>query len=116
VDAEGDPESGDGSKPVYHRLESPTQPPDIVFVQQQTGTIRGYPAMGSFIPKVKAYGGPLPQGARGIEFTTGVPPDDGSVPSLPVWSGPRRGVRVSTDDQGWDFAEIDVTILKESQI
>lgn len=72
--------------------------------------------MGSFIPKVKAYGGPLPDGARGIEFTTDAPPDDGCVPSLPMWSGPRNGVRIATDDRGYEFAEIDVVILKQTQL
>ena len=115
MDAEAGPEGKDASRPVYHRLESPTQPLDIVLVQQRTGTIRGYPAMGSFIPKVKAYGGPLPEGARGIEFTTDVPPDDGCAPSLPTWSGPRSGVRIATNDQGGEFAEIDVVILKQTQ-
>ena len=115
MDTEGDLEGDHASRPVYYRLESPTQPPNIVFVQQRTGTIRRYPAMGSFIPKVKAYVGSLPEGARGIEFTTDVPPDDGCVPSLPMWSGPRSGVRIATDDQGRAFAEIDVVILKQTQ-
>lgn len=115
MNAEDGQEGGHASRPVYHRLESPTQPPDIVLVQQRTGTIRGYPAMGSFIPKVKAYGGSLPDDARGIEFTTDVAPDDGCAPHLPMWSGPRSGVRVATDDQGRNFAEIDVVILKQTQ-
>lgn len=110
-----DAESGDAGRPVYHRLESPTQPPNIVFVQQRSGTIRGYPAMGSFILKVKAYDGPLPEDARGIEFSTNVPPDEGCAPSLPMWSGPRSGVRIVRDDQGREFAEIDVVILKQTQ-
>jgi len=32
----------------------------------------GYPARGSDIPSVKAYSGPLPPGARGVQFTTPV--------------------------------------------
>ena len=116
MDAEGGLEIGDASRPVYHRLESPTQLPAIVIVQQQSGTIRGYAAMGSFIPKVKAYGGPLPEGSRGIEFTTDAPPDEGCAPSLPMWSGPRNGVRISRDNQGRDFAETDVLILRQTQL
>lgn len=108
-------ESGGATRPLYHRRESPTQPPDIVFVQQQSGTIRGYPALGSHIPKVKAYAGPLPVDASGIEFMTDVPPDSGCAPGWPMWSGPRDGVRIRTDDQDREFAEISVVIAKNAQ-
>ena len=108
-------ESGGSSRPVYHRLESRTQPQGIVVIQQQSGTIRGYPALGSLIPKVKAYGGPLPAGRRGIEFTTDVPPDLGCAPGRPTWSGNRQGVSIRTDDQGREYAEISVVITKNTQ-
>jgi hypothetical protein len=108
-------ESGGTPRPLYHRLESPTQSPDIAFVQQLSGTIRGYPALGSHIPKVKAYDGPLPVDARGIEFTTDVAPDSGCAPGWPMWSGPRDGVRIRTDDRGREFAEINVVIAKNTQ-
>ena len=41
--------------------------------------------------KVKAYDGPLPEGRRGIEFTTDLLPDAGGAPGLPTWSGDRTG-------------------------
>ena len=101
---------------LYHRLESPTQPSQIVYIQQQSGTIRGYPALGSHIPKVKAYAGPLPEGVRGIEFTTDAIPDNGCAPGRPTWSGPRGGVRIHVDGRGKEFAEIDVVITRNTQI
>jgi hypothetical protein len=106
-------EGGEGSpKRLYHRIESPTQPAEIALVQRQTGKLRGYPALGSIIPKVKAYDGPLPEGKRGIEFTTDVPPDDGAAPGRPTWSGPRRGIMFGVDDEGRDFVEIAVEVTK----
>jgi len=108
-------ESGGTTRPLYHRLESPTQPPDMAIVQQRSGTIRGYPALGSHIPKVKADDGPLPVDARGIEFTTDVPPDSGCAPGWPMWSGPRDGVSIRTDDRGREFAEISVVITENAQ-
>lgn len=64
----------------------------------------------SNIPKVKAYEGPLPDGERGIEFTTDVTPDPGCAPSQPVWSGPRDGVIVEDG-----FAKIRVTVVRAVQ-
>lgn len=107
--------SGEAARRVYHRLAGPTQPPTIVLVQQRTGRIRGYPARGRHIPKVKAYEGPLPEGKQGIEFTTDVPPDRGGAPGLPTWSGLRPGIWHGTDDQGRDFVEIDVEVTKNTQ-
>jgi len=112
---EGDVESGEATRAFYHGLETDTQPPKVVSVQRQSGTIRGYPARGSRIPKVRAYGGRLPAGKRGIEFTTDVPPDGGGAPGLPTWSGPRFGVRAGVDDQGWDYVEIDVVVTENTQ-
>ena len=66
--------------------------------------------MGSFIPKVKAYRGRLPDGARGIEFVTDVPPDVGSARVRVDWSGPRAGVRVEGDT-----AKIDAIVTKNTQ-
>ena len=46
--------------------------------------------------KVQAYRGPLPRGAKGVEFQTGVRPDSPHGP-IAEWSGPREGVRVEND-------------------
>jgi hypothetical protein len=108
-------ERGGTGQPHYHRLESPTQPRNIVSIQQQSGTIRGYPALGSHIPRVKAYDDPLSADARGLEFTTDVFPDDGCAPGRPVWSGPRDRVRIRTDEQGREFAEISIVIRNITQ-
>lgn len=95
---------------TYHRVESPTQAPHDAHVQQQTHGLGGRPARWSQTPKVKAYEGRLPEGARGIEFTTDVPPDRGSPPGQAVWSGPRPGVTVEGD-----YAKIRVHITKNTQ-
>jgi hypothetical protein len=58
----------------FYRLESPTQTPETAALQESSGEIWGHSAQGSDIPSVKAYNGPLPEGARGIEFTTDTPP------------------------------------------
>lgn len=96
--------------PVYHRLESPTQSPAIARIQEQNGEIWGRPPYNGNIPAVQAYVGPLPEGARGIEFRTNVPPNRGSHPRNPYWIGPRSGVEV--DDE---FAKIKVVVTKNTQ-
>lgn len=63
----------------YHRLESPTQTTADARLQVQTQMICGRGARqagGGFSPvsSVKAFLGPLPAGARGIEFMTVVSP------------------------------------------
>ena len=99
------------SEQKYHRRESPTQTVADAALQQATSEVWGRAAFGSTIPKVKAYTGPLPEGQRGIEFTTDVPTDDGCAPSRAEWSGPRPGVVL----QG-DYAKIKVVITKNTQV
>jgi hypothetical protein len=107
---------GGTTEPLYHRLESPTQPSGIVVLQQQSGRIRGYPARGSLIPKVKAYSGPLAQDRRGIEFTTDVPPDLGGAPGYVTWSGIRPGIVHGVDEHNNSFVEIRVVITRNTQM
>jgi len=38
------------------------------------------------VPAVKAWDGPLPKDAVGVEFFTNVPPDPWSVPGWPQWT------------------------------
>ncbi|MGI8687260.1 MAG: hypothetical protein ACR2M3_01660 [Thermomicrobiales bacterium] len=81
--------------------------------QETSGELWGYPSITSNRPKVKAYDGPLPDGTRGIEFTTDVDPDPGCPPGRPEWSeynGPRRGVTVEGD-----AARIAITVTKNTQ-
>ena len=104
---------GDGysGERIYHRLESPTQTPADAARQQASGEIWGRSALGSFIPKVKAYRGPLPGDARGIEFVSAVQPDAGSARLRVDWSGPRPGVRIEGD-----VAKIEVVVTKNTQV
>jgi hypothetical protein len=98
---------------LYHRLESPTQTPEIAREQMRTGEIWGRPLNFPYcsdIPKVKAYNGSLPLGARGIEFTTEIQPDLGCPPGCSFWSMEKG--QVLGDDE---FAKISVTIIKCNQ-
>jgi hypothetical protein len=100
---------------VYHRKQSPSQPPSLAALQQRTGEIWGSynrDLMGgrSPFPSVDAYVGPLPDGEKGIEFTTDVPPDRNTPPRLARWTGPRDGVIVEGD-----YAKIKVTVTRNTQ-
>jgi hypothetical protein len=95
---------------VYHRHESPTQTVADAAQQVSSGEMWGFPARWSDIPKVKAYEGPLPENARGIEFTTDVPPDQNCPPGRAYWSGPRAGVFVEGVR-----AKIAVVVVKNTQ-
>ena len=96
---------------LYHRLESPSQSPADAAQQQISGEIWGQASIWSATPKVKAYRGPLLPGKRGVEFVTDVPPDVGSAPYRPEWSGPRPGVEVAGG-----FAKINVVVTKNTQV
>jgi hypothetical protein len=98
------------SRRLYYRLESPSQTPEIARVQEATGEIWGKAPRGSTIPAVQAYTGPLPEGARGIEFTAEVEPDPLSPPGQAYWRGPRPGVIVEGDN-----AKIRVTVTRNTQ-
>jgi hypothetical protein len=104
--------SDDAPYGPYHRLESDTQSPEVALKQLASGEVWGRPAKRtSTIPKAKAYLGVLPEGRRGIEFTTEVAPDYGCIPWQPVWSGPRDGVRLDGE-----FAIIKVTMTRNTQV
>jgi hypothetical protein len=78
---------------TFHRLESPTQTSVTASKQERSGEIWGRPNRGSAVPSVDAYQGPLSPGARGVEFTTDVPPNPWSPPGRARWYGDRPGVR-----------------------
>jgi hypothetical protein len=65
------------------------------------------------IPKVKAYAGKLPSGARGIEFETEVEPDIGHVPGKPTWSAKPKRAGIECDG---DYAKIKVHVLRQTVI
>jgi hypothetical protein len=97
----------------FHRL---TVSHDEVRNILQTGEIWGATPRNIFqsdIPKVKAYEGPLPAGAVGIEFETEVPPDNGHVPGKPTWSATPERPGVMCDG---DYAKIKVHVLRQTVI
>lgn len=106
-----DPDQGSAQQ-VYHRVETPTfQTPAVARMQAQSGEVWGQPARWSSIPSVKAYFGPLPNGQRGIEFTTPVPHDPRySYPFEARWYYPHTP-GVTLNNQG--FAVIPATVTNK---
>jgi hypothetical protein len=97
----------------FHRLNDP---PEVVREILESGELWGRPSAHIFqsdIPKVKAYAGPLPAGAVGIEFETEVPPDNGHVPGKPTWSATPERAGVTCDG---DYAKIKVHVLRQTVI
>ncbi len=79
----------------FHRRCEPQ--PDEVEKICASGEVWGRPRRNFFaglIPAVKAWDGPLPAGAVGVEFYTDVPPDPWSVPGWPEWTEGQAGVIV----------------------
>lgn len=100
---------GQQANPVYHRLRSSTQTTTHDQMQVRSQQVCGKAGWGSHIPSVKAYPGPLPASASGIEFTTGVAPSPGrSSPSMTKWYQGDPGVVNS----GAGMVCIAVTIMK----
>ncbi len=94
---------------TYHKLESPTQTAKDARLQETNEQLWGRAPQGSEIPAAQAYTGPLPAGRRGIEFSTEVKPDSGTVPGQANWSRARPGVEIAGD-----FAKIK-KMLKNTQ-
>jgi hypothetical protein len=91
----------------YYRVGDP---PDVIRKIIRSGELRGTSPRNVFqsdFPKVKAYSGHLPKGARGFEFETDVAPDTGCVPGKPTWSNGRAGVTISGG-----YARIKVRVVK----
>jgi hypothetical protein len=99
---------------IYHRKESSTQTSEVAKAMEESGELWGKAPRGSDIPTVQAYEGPLPPEAKGVEFTTKVPPDSGGVDVRPGWSGKREGVGSKETDHG-DFATIPIKVIKNTQ-
>ncbi|MDV2997446.1 MAG: hypothetical protein N4J56_007151 [Chroococcidiopsis sp. SAG 2025] len=100
---------------TYHRIESPTQTPEIAKYQEASQEIWGRPARGSNIPKVKAYVGKLPANARGIEFTTDIEPDPSTPPGYAYWSISQSGVEVRVNENGEELAILRVLSVENRQ-
>lgn len=85
--------------PFHRRSESK---PEEVEAICSSGQLRGRPRRNFFaglFPAVKAWDGPLPEGAIGIEFYTNVSPDPWSVPGWPEWTQGQPGVLVLERDE-----------------
>ena len=92
----------------FHRLRNQiTQSDAIADQQQQSQEVWGRAARWSSLRAVKAYHGPLPDGAQGIQFVTAVAPS-GNSPYNAFWYEGSAGVFINS--QG--FAVIQVTITK----
>ena len=100
---------------TYYRLETETRSAETARTQQLSGEIWGtYPRGGNF-PAVQAYRGPLPPGARGIEFITNILPDSPYGP-IAYWRGPREGVTIR-DENGTEYAVLSpVVVTKNTQV
>ena len=97
---------------TYHRRASPTQTKKVAEQVLSTKELWGQTPSWGARPAVQAWEGPLPPGTSGFEFTTKVPPDPSSLPSLPTWRGPRPGVDLFTDEDGVEWAKIPVVVTK----
>ncbi|MFN0096541.1 MAG: hypothetical protein ACKVVT_17420, partial [Dehalococcoidia bacterium] len=99
----------------YFRLESPTQTVADAAAQEATGELWGRGSFQSDFPCAKAYAGPLPDGARGIEFWTAVPPND-HPKTRPFARWGRFGRRDPEEVQERDgFAIIRIRVTKNTQ-
>lgn len=96
----------------FHRLESRTQTPETATIQVQTGEIWGRVARGGQNPCVKAYRNAMPNGSRGIEFTTQIAPHPGAgSPFDARWYHPETpGVQLKHNTANEDFAVITATV------
>jgi hypothetical protein len=92
-------------------LESPTQTVTDAATQSYGGRICGKAHRGGSVPSVKAYVGPLPEGARGVEFVTDIPPLTGTAPHLALWRKGSHGVENASDD----LVCIPVSVTKNTQ-
>lgn len=80
--------------PFHRRCE--THPEEIARILE-SGQVWGRPRRNfhaGLIPAVKAWEGPLPARAIGVEFYTDVAPDPWSAPGWPEWSEGQPGVIV----------------------
>jgi hypothetical protein len=93
----------------FHRLRNPTTQTDAVaLLQVQSREIWGSTARWSHVPTVRAYVGPLPSQAAGIEFTTPIPPSRMSNGNA-FWYPGDLGVR--TNSRG--FAVIPIMVARQ---
>jgi hypothetical protein len=95
--------------PFHRRSESKPHENDLICSSGQLWGRARRNFYAGLIPAVKAWSGPLPANAVGIEFYCNVEPDRGSVPGEPEWTGPRPGVIVIEVDE---VVAIEVTVTQ----
>jgi len=102
----------------FHRKESTTQTAATAQLQEQNHELWGRARRGGMIPQVQAYDGPLPSGARGVEFFTVERPASGTAPGYASWFG-IGGKRTAPTSAGvvteGDWAKIKVAVTKNTQ-
>lgn len=102
------------ASPVYHRRESTTQTPEDAQRQVQSAEVWGLGARPNGLPAVKAYLGALPEGVRGIEFTTDIPPEPTNHPFQAMWYATTPGAQTRYDNDK-DFVVLSVRVLRNTQ-
>jgi hypothetical protein len=110
----------------YHRLESPTQDASVAGQQESSSEIWGRAPTNTFAgsaPKVQAYMGRLPDGAKGVEFVTDHPVDPGTPPGYGTWSAAAGAPNPPADDDATatalrvdgEFAKLRVKVIRNTQ-
>ncbi|MFI2611077.1 polymorphic toxin-type HINT domain-containing protein [Kitasatospora sp. NPDC018619] len=95
----------------FHRKASPTQTDEHARLQQENGELWGGLSRLGGDEAAKAHIGPLPDGARGVEFYTTIRPRE-AFPGYVWWEvGRVPGVRLENG-----FAKIPILISKNTQI
>ncbi|WP_269766171.1 RHS repeat-associated core domain-containing protein, partial [Burkholderia ubonensis] len=98
----------------FHRVESPTQPPERAAQQEATGMHTGTAShKGMGVVRINAYDGPLPEGQRGLEFYTPAKPTSVIPGGLVTWH-PGHDPHCSLSESG-DIAQIPITVTKNTQ-
>lgn len=94
----------------FCRRESPTQTPAIALLQVASGEIWGSTPRGGLEPTVQAYPWRLPDGGRGIEFTTPTRPYPMSSPLEARWYLTLTPGVMLRQQNGKDYACITATV------
>ncbi len=98
----------------FHRVESPTQPPERAAEQEATGVHTGTAShKGMGVVRINAYDGPLPDGQRGLEFYMPAKPTSVIPGGLVTWH-PGHSSHCTLSESG-DVAQIPITVTKNTQ-